>query len=71
MGKDHQKALCHQDAHPSPLTNHGSAHTPPPPPPPQHTDYGAGDLAQANTLYLDAHWGIGASVRELLHGVDW
>ena len=32
--------------------------------------YGAGDLAQANTLYLDSHWGIGASYRELLHGID-
>eukprot|EP00882_Tetradesmus_deserticola_P006545 GHRQ01006887.1.p1 GENE.GHRQ01006887.1~~GHRQ01006887.1.p1 ORF type:complete len:732 (+),score=281.45 GHRQ01006887.1:152-2347(+) len=32
--------------------------------------YGAGDLSQANTVYLDSHWGIGASVRELVQGVD-
>ena len=32
--------------------------------------YGAADLTQANTVYLDSHWGIGASVRELVQGVD-
>jgi Cu2+-containing amine oxidase len=32
--------------------------------------YGAEDLSQANTVYLDSHWGIGASVRELVQGVD-
>jgi len=33
-------------------------------------DYGGGDIIQANSLYLDSSWGIGASYRELLHGVD-
>uniref|UniRef100_A0A383WJJ4 Amine oxidase n=1 Tax=Tetradesmus obliquus TaxID=3088 RepID=A0A383WJJ4_TETOB len=32
--------------------------------------YGASDLSQANTVYLDSHWGIGASVRELVQGID-
>jgi primary-amine oxidase len=32
--------------------------------------YGAEDLSQANTVYLDSHWGLGASVRELVQGVD-
>lgn len=32
--------------------------------------YGAEDLSQANTVYLDSHWGIGSSVRELVQGVD-
>jgi hypothetical protein len=32
--------------------------------------YGGNDLSQANTVYLDSHWGIGASVRELVQGVD-
>jgi Cu2+-containing amine oxidase len=32
--------------------------------------YGADDLSQANTVYLDSHWGLGASVRELVQGVD-
>eukprot|EP00775_Hariotina_reticulata_P012327 gene12327-12462_t len=32
--------------------------------------YGADDLSQANTVYIDSHWGIGASVRELVQGVD-
>jgi hypothetical protein len=25
---------------------------------------------QSHTVYLDSHWGVGASVRELVHGVD-
>ena len=32
--------------------------------------YGAEDLSQANTVYLDSHWGLGASVRELVQGID-
>uniref|UniRef100_A0A383VT45 Amine oxidase n=1 Tax=Tetradesmus obliquus TaxID=3088 RepID=A0A383VT45_TETOB len=32
--------------------------------------YGGNDLSQANTVYLDSHWGIGASVRELVQGID-
>ncbi|GBF94703.1 amiloride-sensitive amine oxidase [Raphidocelis subcapitata] len=32
--------------------------------------YGGDDIVQSHTIYLDSHWGVGASVRELVHGVD-
>ncbi|KAI8472809.1 MAG: copper amine oxidase [Monoraphidium minutum] len=32
--------------------------------------YGGDDIVQSHTVFLDSHWGVGASVRELVHGVD-
>jgi hypothetical protein len=53
-----------QTPHPSP--------NPPQPPNPQSppTAYGGDDIVQSHTVFLDSHWGVGASVRELVHGVD-
>jgi primary-amine oxidase len=48
-------------SHPSPASP-----TPNPPPP----AYGGDDIVQSHTVFLDSHWGVGASVRELVHGVD-
>ena len=44
-----------------------ASHPPPQPPP---TAYGGDDIVQSHTVFLDSHWGVGASVRELVHGVD-
>lgn len=37
---------------------------------PFHAAYGSDDPNNGHTIYLDSHWGIGAAMRELVHGVD-
>ena len=72
--------VCVRAAHSPPNTRHNSTHAPPPPrphPPTHRTHthtpkaaYGGQDPLQQNTVYLDSHWGLGSSMRELVAGVD-
>ena len=52
------------NAHTQTHTHTHNTHTPPSP------AYGGDDIVQSHTVFLDSHWGVGASVRELVHGVD-